>query len=135
MPDTKYTFFRQWLLVFIQILYLYYLQLLLFCWEREAFPYFRWGSVWTSLTMRIPGTMTIQKYFFSMILINLSETFMWCSELREGVNKKKSTFYATRPLSSDPPNPLGDKSRLFPLFYKYFFRTCTQTGVTEKWFK
>ena len=45
--------------------------------------------------------------------------------IREGVNKRNSTFEETCPLSSDPP-PLNLRE------YKYFFRTCTQTGVTTK---
>ena len=60
--------------------------------------------------------------------------FLFPELVREGVNKKKSTFQGTCPLSSDSPQPLyGKKGKGLPFslsfFYKYFLRTCSLTGV------
>ena len=56
-----------------------------------------------------------------------------CSPVKRSLYDKTSKGYKTlrrSPLSSDPTPSPPQPSTFFSLFYKYFCRTCTKTGVT-----
>ena len=66
------------------------------------------------------------------ICILIFRVSIYFSVQREGVNKNKTRLFKGHVPSALPPHPLNPfrrQKKKNSLFYKYFFKNCTQTGV------